>query len=151
MLTLSIPGEPVAKGRPKASVWAGRVHMRTPERTATWEAGASMLLRNAWAGRAPLAEPVVVEVQALASRPKAMLPKAMGGSAPASRPPPEGRCWRQTKPDGDNVLKAVADALVKAGVLRDDVHVVRWVVESRYAALGEGPAVEVVMRFVEAS
>ena len=148
MLTLSIPGEPVAKGRPKASVWAGRVHMRTPEKTATWEAGASMLMRNAWGGQAPLAVPVVVEVQAVASRPMAMLPKAMGGSAPASRPPPEDRCWRQTKPDGDNVIKAVADALVKAGVLRDDVHVVRWVVESRYAALGEGPAVEVVVRGV---
>jgi Holliday junction resolvase RusA-like endonuclease len=52
---------------------------------------------------------------------------------------------RTTKPDGDNVLKAVADALVKAGVLRDDVIVVDWRCVCEYAAKGEEPRVEVLL------
>jgi Holliday junction resolvase RusA-like endonuclease len=51
--------------------------------------------------------------------------------------------WRPTKPDGDNVLKAVADALQDAGVVTDDKVIVTATVESLYAAKGEGPSVEV--------
>jgi hypothetical protein len=43
------------------------------------------------------------------------------------------------------VIKAVADSLVLAGVLRDDVLIVDWRVLCLYAAKGEGPSVEVVL------
>jgi Holliday junction resolvase RusA-like endonuclease len=90
-------------------------------------------MREAWKGRAALDEPVVLEVHAVAARPKRLMRKS----------DPDGRVVRTTKPDGDNVLKSAADALVQAGVLRDDVVVVIWTCVCEYAAKGEEPRVEV--------
>lgn len=144
MMHATIPGAPVGKGRPRLTTRGGFARAYTPKPTLTWEAGAAMVLRSAW-GKAPHDGPVRVTVDAVASRPKAMLPREMGGSAPKSRPPPVGRCWRTTKPDVDNVAKATLDALVQAGVIRDDVQVVELVARSLYAALDEGPCVEVTV------
>ena len=143
ILSCSIPGDPVGKGRPRVAVRGGFARAYTPAKTAGWEGGASMVVRAAWAGQEPYGGAVRVEVDAVSRRPKALLPKSAGGSAPASRPPAPGRCWRPTKPDADNVLKAALDVLVKAGVLRDDVQAVEVVARSLYAALAEGPCVEV--------
>ena len=133
MLTLSIPGDPVGKGRPRVTVRAGHAHAYTPQRTAAWESGAAWLMRNEWGIRAPYEGIVRVTVEAVASRPKRLLRKG----------DPEGRMWRPAKPDADNVLKAVLDALVNAGVLRDDVQAVEVIARSWYASKGEGPSVEV--------
>ena len=146
LLSVRIPGEPVGKGRPRVAVRNGRAHAYTPAATASWEARAEWHMGSAWgAHRGPEEGPVSVRVLALKSRPKALLPKDQGGTAPKSRPPVVTRTVRTTKPDGDNVIKAAADALVNAGVLRDDVQVVRWEAWSLYPALGEeaGVIVEV--------
>lgn len=142
MIAVSIPGPPVGKGRPRVAVRNGRAHAYTPAPTQAWEATATTLLRNAHQGP-PLFVAVRVVVRAVGARPRALLPAAMGGTAPRSRPPPAGRCWRTTKPDADNVAKAALDAMVKAGVIRDDVQVVSLLVESLYASVAEGPSVEI--------
>lgn len=138
MLTLSIPGDPVGKGRPRVTVRNGHARAYTPQRTASWEAGAAWLMRTEWGIRAPYEGPVRVVVEAVAARPKRLLRKS----------DPDGRMWRCAKPDADNVLKAVCDALVNAGVLRDDVQAVEVVARSRYAARDEGPSVEVVVEVI---
>lgn len=47
------------------------------------------------------------------------------------------------KPDLDNVLKAVCDALQKAGVIEDDKQVSTITASKVWAAAGEAPAVHV--------
>ena len=53
--------------------------------------------------------------------------------------------WRISKPDVDNVCKSCLDALVTAGVLRDDVLVTELVARSLVAADGEAPHTRVIV------
>lgn len=55
---------------------------------------------------------------------------------------------KATRPDVDNVAKGVSDAL-NAGVLRDDGQVAILVAEKWYAARGEEPRTEVLVRPIE--
>jgi Holliday junction resolvase RusA-like endonuclease len=137
-LFVSVPGPPVGKGRPRVVRHGKKTHAYTPEATARWERKAQALMREAWCGREPLDEPVVLMVHAVAARPQRLLRKR----------DPDGRMVRIAKPDGDNVLKAVADALVGARVLKDDVLVVDWRCVCQYAAKGEEPRVEVLLSWL---
>ena len=105
----TIPGEPVGKGRPRATVRGGFVRTYTPKCTADWERGAAVVLANKWSG-APLEGPVSVGLLALFPRPQRMVWKR--------KPMPREPFTRS--PDVDNVAKAVLDALEKAGVLSND-------------------------------
>lgn len=123
-----IPGQPLAKGRARS----GRGHHYTPEKTRSWEAFAAYLMRDQHQGP-PLDVPVRVRVTAVGKRPKRLM----------RRKDPESRIWRAAKPDGDNVLKAVCDAMTKAGIVTDDARIVDKRVVSLYAAKHEAPCVEV--------
>ena len=125
-----IPGQPVGKGRPKFVRATGRAY--TPKGTAEWERSAALILRNQYNG-APLDECVTVDVVAVFSRPKRLLRKK----------DPQERMPCDVKPDIDNVVKCVLDALTMAGVLRDDKVV--WNVRAKklYASKTEGASVEV--------
>lgn len=112
-------------GRPFASLYE-------QDETRNWRAIASDVLQRAAAGVRIEDEPVLVHVFAVGKRPRHM-PKKLGC----------GRFWRTTKPDADNVAKSVCDAIVQAGVLRDDTLVGRLVVDSLVAADGEAPHVRV--------
>lgn len=141
--TISIPGAPVGKGRPRCSCVGGRPRLRTPENTRAWEKAAALLMRCSWR-ESPLAAPCRVEVTAVHPRP-ASRPRTISATAWRSGE----RVWRPSTPDADNVLKAVLDALQLGGVLEDD----RWVVEVEartvYAARGEEASVEVVVLEME--
>ena len=142
LLRVTIPGDPVGKGRPRLSTRGGHARAYTPAKTRTWEAGAALVLRNAHRGY-PIAAPVRVVVNAVQERPKRLVPRSAGGSFPVSQVCPLNRMLRPTKPDADNVLKAVLDALVLAGVILDDVQAVEVVARSLYGYLGETSRVEV--------
>jgi Holliday junction resolvase RusA-like endonuclease len=132
---IKITGAPMGKQRPKVVRRGEHAHAITPQKTRNWEAHASILFEVAWQ-QAPIDEPVVVCVTAVKGRPKNKLRKK----------DPDGRMWRTVKPDGDNVLKCVGDALVQGGIVRDDVVIVDWRVVCLYAARDEGPSVEVMLR-----
>lgn len=134
VLDVSIPGEPVGKGRPIFSRATGTA--RTPEKTVAWEEKARQHAAARWP-HAPIARDVavVVEIEAVAGRPQRLLGK---------RAEP-GRIACLTKPDLDNTLKAALDALVLAGVLEDDVSVWRCAASKEYAAIGELPHVRIVV------
>ncbi len=131
--TINIPGQPQGKGRPKFVRATGRAY--TPKGTAEWERSAAMIARAAWS-RAPLDGLVVVEVQAVFARPKRLLRKKDS----AARIPCD------VKPDIDNVVKCALDALVMAGVLRDDKQVFRVMAEKMFAGKTEGPCVEITIQ-----
>ncbi|HJW76560.1 MAG TPA: RusA family crossover junction endodeoxyribonuclease, partial [Thermoleophilia bacterium] len=118
---------------------AGGVRLYTPSATASWEAAAAAELRAAWAGKPPIERPVHLLVRAVARRPKRLMRQRDSA----------GRLWRGVRPDADNVLKAVADAMQLAGVVRDDALIVRVEAESLYTAKHESPRVEIVLREVE--
>ena len=136
LLEVVIPGQPVGKGRPLASVRGGHVHMRTPEKTAAWEDRAAWAMRCAWAGRAALDCAVAVDVVAVCRRPQSLHRKK----------DPPGRINCLTKPDIDNCVKCALDALVLAHVLVDDTRCVELRARKLYAAIGEQEHVEVAVR-----
>jgi Holliday junction resolvase RusA-like endonuclease len=98
---LVIPGEPIAKGRPRATVRGGKVRTFTPERTREAEAYVIRLAAERWAGP-PLSGPVRLRVEAFfpirASWSKARQASEVGQP-------------HLIKPDADNLLKLYADAL----------------------------------------
>jgi len=131
-MKVSIPGQPVGKGRHRSARIGKFVRHYTPTKTVCWEALALSIMEDQHTGM-PFDVPVRMHVVAVGKRPKRLMRKK----------DPEGRMWRCTKPDGDNVLKAVCDAMVKAGIVIDDTHLIDQHVLSVYAAKGEQPCVEV--------
>lgn len=116
----------------------------TPSRTVDWEGDAAMLMLSAarTAGmadgirnRTPLqVPPFGLHVYAVAARPNNLVDLM---------DPPDHRFLRTTKPDGDNVIKTVADAMVKGGIIADDCLIAQWVSTCLYVAVGEEPCVDV--------
>lgn len=107
------------------------MRLYTPSRTAEWEGRASVVFRDSWGDRGPLDGPVRLSVLALFPRPQRMRWK----TRPMPREPFVSR------PDASNVLKAVEDALEKAGVYRDDKQVWTATVEAVYCSGAETPLV----------
>lgn len=130
LLRITIHGPPVGQARPRAVRVGPFVRVHSAPKSASWQATAAEQMAASW-GRPPHDNSVRVYIAAVGQRPK---------SAPKKKP---HRLWRTTKPDADNVAKAVCDALVKAGVLRDDTLVGELIVHSLVAGVDEGPAVVV--------
>lgn len=135
LLDTTILGEPVGQGRPRAvRMGALGVRMHPPKKSSEWQALAAQQFVNVWGSREMRDAPVRLVVEAVGPRPKSVL-KRLGA----------GRLWGETKPDLDNVVKAVADALVQACVLRDDTLVAQIHAAKYVAAHGEGPRVRVTL------
>jgi len=130
--TCVVHGPPVGKGRPRFARAGGFVRTYTPAKTARWEDGAAQVMASRWHG-APLDCPVGLLVVAVVARPKNLRRK---------KDPPQ-RIPCTTRPDFDNYAKAAADALQRAGVVRDDAVIWSGTARKFYAALDEGPRVEV--------
>jgi Holliday junction resolvase RusA-like endonuclease len=136
-VAFTIPGEPVPKGRPRASVRRmGQRHvarMRTPARTKTYEAKV-----KASAPRVPVPSRGLywVELRVVVSKP---------GARPSQTP---REAWAEAEPfhvgsiDADNVAKAVLDGL--QGWMGNDSRVVKLDIEKR---CGDRPRVDVVVRW----
>ena len=131
-LKFSVPGQPVAKGRPRSFVRAGRVGHHTPEKTVRYENLVAWHAAQAMVGRTLFEGPVQLTVSAWfqipASWPEKKKASArFGNLRPASRP------------DADNVLKAVSDAM-NGVVYRDDAQAVHVTVIKRFA---DAPRVDI--------
>ena len=126
VITITLAGEPVGKGRPKFSRASGRAY--TPAKTANTEAFVkSEAVRQA--GQALLEGPLRLNVLAVVSIP-ASWSKKKQVAALAGEIRPTG------KPDLDNIAKLYADAL--NGILwKDDSQIVRMRLEKRYGAYPE--------------
>ena len=135
---VEIPGAPIDKGRPRGTSAGGYVRLYTPKKTADWERSAAMVMTSVWR-KAPFDEPVEVEIAAFAHRPKRLLRKK----------DPDGLIWKRSKPDADNICKCALDALVMAGVLRDDSLVVKVTILDFYAERDRGPRLCLRMRPVQ--
>lgn len=120
-LTIVVPGEPVAKGRPRMS----RIgHVYTPQATRDWEKKAKQIATAAVNGQ-QFNGPLSVSVEARFAVPKSW-PAWKRAMALA------GEIAHTQKPDGDNIAKAAIDALNEIA-FADDAQIVSIAIEKRYA------------------
>ena len=100
-VTVTIPGDPVAQGRGRAVRFGASVRVIDPAKSRSWKGAAQVHMIQARARAlvfAPFEGPLVVTVIATWARPK---------SQPKRNPP----VYRTSRPDADNIAKAVLDAL----------------------------------------
>jgi Holliday junction resolvase RusA-like endonuclease len=132
-ITILIPGQPIGKGRPRF----GKGRTYTPAKTETWTTRAVRIIRERVKERA-IASAVIVDWVAVFDRPKRMIAKKW----------PNRRELHTVKPDRDNVDKAILDALVKAGVLKDDCKVTDGHLCKRYADKVESAHVLITIKHI---
>lgn len=122
-----VPGQPQGKGRPRVGKVGAHARMYTPAKTAAYEGLIAHAAQQAMEGRELIEGPVAVTLdvrcQVPASWSKTKKAQALNGVVHPT-----------TKPDIDNVEKAVFDGL-NGVAWRDDVQVVQVTKRKRYAAL----------------
>jgi len=138
---IKIPGEPVAKARPRVTK-DGRAY--TPAKTRAWEKMAAQAIALSWGNAPKIDRPIAMTIVAVFPRPKSR-PKKVSKEEWASGL----RTWRPAKPDLDNLVKAVLDAAQLSGVLADDLLVVGLSARKMYAGLNDDPKVLVLFEEVD--
>ena len=140
MIIFTIPGNPVGKGRPRVSRRGGFARMYTPEKTASYESLVAMAGAEAMAMRPLLDGAVAVTLDIRVPVPASWSKKKQAAAL-------AGTVLPTTKPDIDNVEKAIFDGL-NGVTWKDDVQVVSVNKRKRYS---DTPGVEVLVVPVETS
>lgn len=143
MFDVTIPGAPIGKGRPRATMAGGHARMYTPAKTRRWEMGAAAFMAERYDGDA-MDGPLSLEVWAFFPRPKRLdcsHKRACGCAAGWS-----GRQPHIAKPDADNVGKAVCDALEAAGVVKNDATICTLTVRKLYTEHDKPPRLRLLLR-----
>lgn len=135
----TIPGEPVAQGRPRFSTHGGFARAYDPKKSRDGKSVVKLCARDAVEESGliePLSGPLVMKVQFGIPLPKSAYRKRT----------PVARSWRTKKPDLDNLLKLVKDAC--SGIIYlDDNQISRIVAEKITCGQDEAPYTRVL--FVE--
>ncbi len=134
MITFTVPGQPVAKGRPKVSTAGGFARLYTPEKTVSYEGLVAHSAAVAMGGMKPMDGPVAIRLDIVMQVPASW-------SAKKQLQAVAGQIRPTTKPDADNVIKAIFDGM-NGVVWRDDVQVVDFSGRKRY---GDTPGVKVTV------
>lgn len=127
-----VTGKPVGKGRPRASTRGGFVRMYTDAKTLGYEAAIADEAKLAMGQLEPFDTPMQLQVSCYYQIPKSW-PKRLKQEAL------DGDVFPKVKPDLDNVVKAILDAM-NGIVYQDDAQVINLVATKRYAT---DPRVEV--------
>ena len=132
LLAVRVEMTPQAKERPRCQCRGGKPRMYTAAKTQAAEARIAMVVRAHMRrnGVAKLDGALVGSVVGVWPRLKKHAKS------------PEGRLWKETAPDADNLQKIVFDALNKVAYV-DDARIVRMTGETVFAAVGEAPGIEV--------
>ena len=140
MIVFTVPGQPQGKGRPRVGKVGAHARLFTPVKTVAYEGLISIAAQQAMAGAPLLDGPVSVEMHI-----DCQVPASWSGKK--QRAALDGDVRPTTKPDADNVVKAVFDGL-NGVAWRDDVQVVDLLVRKRYAAV---PCVWVAIEVIAAA
>lgn len=127
-LWVRVPLEPVAQPRHRVAVVGGKAHAYAAPRSHpihTFKAAVALAASEAMQERPPWEGPIAVDIEFVFARPASMRWKTKAMI----------RTWHQKRPDLDNIIKAVKDALTGV-VWRDDSQVARLNV-SKWTAGGE--------------
>lgn len=131
-IRFSVPGQPQGKGRPRVGQVGGFARMFTPAKTLAYEGFIALQAQIAMQHHDLVDGPVLVRMFIALQIPESKSKKWKADAL-------AGRVFPTTKPDVDNTVKAVFDAL-NGVVWKDDVQVVDLVLTKRYSA---APRVEV--------
>ena len=134
MLTFTVPGTPIGKGRARATIAGGHARMYTPEKTVSYEGLVAHSAQVAMAGAPLIDGPASVLLEIVCQVPASWSQKKRRAAL-------NGTVYPTTKPDIDNVEKAIFDGL-NGVVWRDDVQVVEVAKRKRY---GDVPGVRVTI------
>lgn len=139
-IRFSVPGQPQGKGRPRVGTIGAHARMFTPAKTLAYEGFIALQAQIAMAGHDLVEGPVEVRMFIALQVPASWSQKKQ-------RQALEGFVLPTKKPDKDNVIKAVFDAL-NGVVWKDDVQVVDLVSKKRYSTQ---PRVDVEIVPIEVS
>ena len=120
-----IPGAPVGKGRPKFARRGAFVTAYTPEKTASYENLVKLAASGAMAGRPPMEGAADVSIALFVTPPASWSQKKQRAAL-------LGQVFPTSKPDIDNVIKGIFDAM-NGIVWQDDKQVVSLRVFKRYS------------------
>lgn len=123
-IEFDVPGQPIGKGRPRATSVAGHARLYTPKTTSDYEKTIGWCAKEAMRGRHPFAGPVACVMLIGMGVPKSW-------SAKDRRAALAGEILPTSKPDTDNIVKAIFDGC-NGVVYRDDVQVVDLSLRKRY-------------------
>lgn len=123
-VSFTVPGEPIGKGRPRATTRAGHAALYTPKKTANYESLIAHAAHQAMAGAAPVEFACQVQLSITVGVPASWSKKKQAAAL-------AGQVLPTKKPDTDNVVKAVFDGM-NGVVWRDDVQAVDLFVRKRY-------------------
>ena len=145
-LTVRVPGNPIAQPRVKAQIVGEFAHIYTPTKNgiADYKAAIRMVAADEYRGEL-LHGPIRVDCTFVFARPK----HHFGTGKNADRLKPNAPFWHVTKPDRDNLDKAVLDAL-KGIVAADDCQVCCGEIVKHYAEAGQRPETVIRIRTVSA-
>ena len=124
-IEFTVPGEPVAKGRARAFIRAGKINHYTPPKTVAYEKLVRLYATQAMHGRQPLTGPVALTVTAYFSIPNSW-------SLKKQREAKHGIIHHTKTPDLDNSIKSVQDA-INGIIWVDDCQVIQIQASKRYA------------------
>jgi Holliday junction resolvase RusA-like endonuclease len=124
-INFHIPGQPVGKGRPRIGKVGAHARMFTPSKTVSYESTVALFAAQAMAGRPLLTGPVNLQMRVDFAIPASW-------SMKKQRAAEAGLILPKVKPDADNVIKAVCDA-INGVVWVDDVQVVDLTLKKRYS------------------
>lgn len=127
MIAFIIPGQPVAKGRPKFARRGPAVVAYTPAKTASYENLVKIAATAAMAGAAPSAAPIEITIALALQIPASWSNKRRALAA-------AGAIRATKKPDADNVLKGIKDGC-NGIVWRDDAQVVSITLQKGYSEI----------------
>ena len=137
----TIPGEPIAQGRPRFSTHGGFARAYDPKKSRDGKSVVKLCARDAVEESGitePLNGPLVMKIQFGIPLPKSAYRKRT----------PVTRAWRTKKPDLDNLDKLVKDAC--SGVIYlDDNQIARIVAEKITCGQDEAPYTKVLFAELE--
>ena len=134
MIHFTIPGEPVAQGRPRATSIGGHARVYQPKKSMSYQAKVATFATEAMRvdKQQPLVGAVSVEIEAVFER----------AASSYRKKNPRKREARTGRPDVDNLIKAIMDGM--AGVVYANDSQVAIVCAAKYTgAQGEMPGVTV--------
>lgn len=132
-LTITIPGKPMGKQRPRASKRGGFVRLYTPEQTVNAETFTKLCAMDQ-VGQPMLEGPLVVAMHAIFDIPTSWSKKDKAAALSGALRP-------TGKPDLDNLAKLYSDALNKV-VWGDDAQIVSMALSKSY---GTEPGVTITI------
>ena len=126
-LAFVVPGIPQGKGRARVGKIGGKARMFTPAKTVAYEAAVAHAAAQAMGGHALLEGACLVEMDITCPVPASWSRRKQAAAL-------AGEVYPATKPDKDNIIKAIYDGM-NGVVWRDDVQAVDGVQRKRYGAV----------------